>query len=1592
MSYTPYTLVLVGGTGQRFGLGLGYLNLLGVAQMPDRIIVVDAEGASVATDVTATAKRLLTFGQASVRYQHLRPYPGKAAGERELTVMHCVDVSGSELFPLCYSDDEARLSISEGFYATPKLAATVFEELLSDHRSLVSDEFQDGAAIADARRNVIVVGSVAGGTGAGILRSLASAFRRGNNRVLGIVFGRYFDLPGGQPPTTEDLDRNARIGCDFLLNRDTASPFHVLAMVGPPPDAALPSPVESDRGLPHSFPGLLAALSLVTDGGDNLVTRYEKERTNHPKDAQPLRVDLAFGACGKGEQLRDTDVWFPVIEANGARGFLSLADARAAAIQAGEALAIWQQFRFERACAPASLFVVRKLGARVYEALRGWSATGRIHPSDAIQLWEQLAGKNGARGAIGQARDGLASFESWIANMAVTNAMSCRSASSSELTPQDWRTALDREGGSLPKEQIDALAQLWCIAVARGQWKSRPQRTFATDGGRWLFRYATTGCTAAPGDLARLTTSIEITGVESRSYATPFGQAHAFATQLELGDEACMHDARTLWLALCAGWLQIDIRNLGDAPARFDRLAAQIEPDSRFTALLRVRKGSDLPAEVAALSGQLVGASHPSCGLWPGVRDDVRDLLQRLDRALDENTRAVARQVLRRWKDALAPVIGAPKVAWWLVLQELTQSGGGEVEVEMADIRTRGPLQLQVGAAQLRTIYVFAHEPRRAAKCSQLMAVLAEGPRLDSNQVVYRGREIARLVRRAMVDAGKRFDPDATTQAGYLDLDFLETDLYSIPERTPSVRELLLEKVGVPAEILAAWMKDDGEATSPLRPDLTWQRRSSSTRIPREVIDVEIPQPGLAPLRLHEVYTDAPVVNDIAFHPGRKAWVVWLNHPVTNPSGPCQRVSGTMVRIQQGSRTWLAHFPEGSEIAEPQRIFCSDGYRLRSRSGTVLPALPIRRDALDLVLCSDELRPAEIRGNRLWFRFQLFGGLTVDYSLDPASLLDEDRLHIELWPDLPARRWRRFWFGVESDEVPTAYEYRVYGRSAHGYYEELAAFGGAGDNRGGSRYVSFVGRPRLVWIGTPDKGGSFLAFRDDGRDGAAAVEATIAVDFGTFRTALLVARASGNDPLPWPASARGHLPGRRLPLVDNEDKAAGQRKNRSLFPPTAGPAPSRSDEAPVVASVFGSAVVFPEPHIPDASSIPFQDFSLLFQLPGRLRQFPAAHDPSRTGLKWSNDDITAAVRTGYLKAVLLLGAVEAVARGATALNVRYSFPLAYELRDVLDRSFEEAAAWIDRDVFGCVDGESVMRIQASDSESSAGIVAADAYEDWIVTLDLGGGTLDLGIYQQGEDLPRRPVAWDSVRLGADLVTAAYVANTRREPMTVRHELLTDTFRYDNEQLIRDTDRLFRLATEYAARLVAGTLRSQRDQPSGVELTAVLLGSGWRWDRCRSGSAKFDTESFEYHHGKLLQQRIGQLAPGLVKSFRISTKLLEQDREKLAVAHGLAQARPEGRRIRDTVNAPNGLDESGRPWCTMVDQKERFGAPRAIDALPAFPRELESIAPFNVELQRTDVSQGILVRLHKATHVTDQYRTRTALAVAYEYLTSSWFTR
>lgn len=1582
-----YTLVLVGGTGQRFGLALGYLNLLGIATMPDRVVIVDAEGATTHNRVTAEAEALLRFGQPALQIKRHKPYP--KTGGAAASLARCVDHAGSELFPLCYDAVEAERRIDEGFYAVPKAATLAFRALLRDRQDPIAGELADGGGAASTQRRVFVVGSVVGGTGAGILRELAETYRQARNYVVGIIFGRFFDIPSGEP-TTADLDRNGRQGCDYLLNRDPHSPFHVMAMLGPPPDATLPPPVDAKEGLPHNFPGLLAAASLLTDAGDDLfVTMNRTEKVeNADKDAR-LRRAIAFGARGQGAWLHDTDLWFPVRGPGGPAGYVSLADAVDAAEESRRRLHQWSAYPFPEAYAPGALFVERKLSPRVAQTLRGMAASGRINPRTADQLWEKLAGSTGA---IAQAVRGLEAFGAWVQQMAGVQALRRREAPSGKLTPCSWRKALaaaPQRDKVEEKDHLEALAQAWCINVARAQWKRSPRSGKEGAGGRWLLPYAES-CSLSPGAFDELRTQVATYAVDSKSYPTPLGQAQAFAKRLEQQQPEALHDAETLWLAMAAGWLSVELQDLSASPALFDQLVADIEPPARFTAILRVRRDYFMPKVLAPLAGAVVGATHSSCGLWPGMREEIRDRLQQLDQALDPETRALARRVLRRWKEALTGAVAAPSAAWWKVVLELTRDADGPMDWQ--HLRTRGPLRLDTGDAGHTTIYLFTYEPDRASRCDRVLAALAVG-QLEGEELRAAGRTLARFRRCEARDAEGRLDHEATLRWGYLDLDcelFDVTTVRATDPASPPALELLRDRLQPPGALLELWAKGPAGACTPLRPDLLWQR--TITAAP-SFLEVKALPAGSRVVRLSDVHDDAPDVPGIAFHPGRGRWVVWLNDPMANVGLPSELVAEGLVRVKLGERTLLLRFPPGSVIQQPRAILTHHGYRFSSARGAVWPALPVRQSELDLVLCDDELRAGELQASYVRFQFRLFTGIDLSWQLAAANLAEEDKLHIELWPNLPQRSWKRFWLGVEADSAPRPYQYALYQRSPHGYYELQKTFGGGQEPAVLTRYVSVRGRPRLLWMGQQDKGGGFIAFSDEGQappPAAQPLEATLAIDFGTFRTALLVAVPSQQKDMPWPEAVK-QLPGHRRVLIDNADAAELSRADKSLLPPTQGAATTLGLGGSI-ASLLSSVVVFPDGAVPGPASIPFQDFSIPLSQAQTLREFPGADerrvDPGKGGLKWHDDAKTIGIRDGYLKAIVLLGAVEAFHRQATDLKIRYSFPLAYDAPASLDQGFQRATAWLRDDVLG---GEPrcTVSLEKPDSESSAGMKAAEAFGEWCVTLDLGGGTLDLGLFHCPAGTARaEPIAWDSVKLGGDLVYA-----TTKDEQTQRWKILNNTFVWSNEQYAAHANRLMNLAMEYAARVIAGAMLNRALPEQGVELTAVLLGSGWRWHRCMNPKQeRFDAAGFEQLYGAFLTRRIAKLSAGAVRRVEINSVLLAEQREKLAVVFGLARTQLEHGEVRDSIHAPNGLEESGRAWTEMIHRTALLGLPSALQPQPAFPPDLEDLAKLGAAFERAEVPQAILTRLRNATHSVGQFRSRTALGLTYEYLTSRWFQR
>jgi hypothetical protein len=1600
----PYVLVLVGGTGQRFGLGLGYLNLLGIAEMPERVVIVDAEGARSISPVSELTKQLLVFGQPNEEAPSvLAPYNDSGQAGAIATIQRCITTRGSALFPLTITEEEASLEIQEGFYAVPKLAAVVFRDLRNKNPTKVSRVL--GAPAQLQGKNVIIVGSVSGGTGAGILREVASYYYRDPDpgpKVFGIVFSQYFMIPSGtqKKPTDADLARNSALGCDFLLNQDTISPFHALTVVGPPAGAKLPPPIASKEAMPHGFPGFLAALSLVADGGARLAKAYQQRKTDQgQKEDTRLRLTWAFGARTKGEKyLHEEDIAFPV---KGTGEQLDLRDLRLMARAAQAELKTFGTFPFAAAGAGSSLFATRKLGASLARTMR-CRGKGRILPTLVAGLGGRIATVHK------EARDGLERFLAWLDRSEMAAGLGPSGEHSLRVGRRAWRSALaaapqrnPAEIGAIPEE---SLARVLCMDVTRGQ--ATPARLEGGDsGGQWMFAHTSGGAAGAgkAGQPKDFSTTVEVGDIESSAYPTPLGQALAFTKALQAHDDWSKKAAETLWLSLALGWLELQIVDLKTATSEYDKLVVQIEGDhSRFTGVLKVADLDTLPESLRYSVDEqkkqvqaLIGGTYPTCGLWPGVRDDIRKRIASLSRLLDEgDNRQKALRVLRTWCREVKKVVPGidDNAPWWRLVTDLTALDQRDVE-DPANLRTRGPVLLTVGAdGTQEPLYVFSLEANRVGRCARVLELLE---RQTPEQL---GFELP-----TVNDSNGNFSAELTLRAGYLDLS-PHIDRTSEPKDEDPLKTVARPLL-IPQDVLKRWKRE--VPISVERPDITWtrSRKGGENEVDHHIQVVGNPPDPNRPCFLSNVVAGVPAsVKDAYYHPGRKCWVVWLRDPIAVPGSCATRLRDTpTVRIEKDGKVWDLRFPNKTLFLNPRDIFVTDSFQFKTAAGPVRPTVPVRCEYLDLVECVDGLQPSQA-GSDLPCKVRLVGGLETDWVLPESKLTPIENLHVEFWPNISHPDWKRFWLAVESDQTDPIKKvqcYAVYEKSEHGYYRRCSLT----SNPQQSFYESFLGRPRLLWVGqmslgaggveTWAHGGGFTVFNKTGEYPATEKTATIAVDFGSSRTALMVAEegsmggdASGGSGTPLDAC--------RLAVVSNEKAAEAQRAQETVLPPNAASekkATARDKATGYASQIYGSTLLYvKDGHLPDERSIPFRDYTIPVRLMESLDEYPDLTGKPDAGLKWAGGSTASSARKAYIKAILAVGAVEAFSRGASRLNVRHSFPLAHSRPEEIHDAFEVACAWLKDDVIDTSSNKTGVAHQLVDSESGAGMTAAQAFGDWLLTLDLGGGTLDLGLFVDEGGKPKAK-AWDSVKLGGNLVAAAVTVRTKTNERWLRWEISEGRLQADKD-LIQDADLLLRLSMEYAARFVAGSLLQAPNAASGapIEMRVVLLGSGWRWYQVVSQQRKrFDEKGFDERFGTYLAKRIDALAGdtlrGKVKPI-MTASLLATGQEKLAVVQGLARMPAQSVDTRMVIEAPNGLLESGRPWTQMVGKKYPLGRPASVQAEPPFADDLEKIASLK-DLGTGSTNMELLSQLRDLTQI-DNTRTRTALGLGFEALTGRWF--
>jgi hypothetical protein len=1599
-----YTLVLVGGTGQRFGLALGYLNLLGACTMPSQVVVIDAEGLGSAPNrVTRQMRDLLQFGEPNMRFiDHLPFYARDGGGDA--TIGNCIArLSESRLFPLCFSESEARTSIAQGFYAMPKLASVVYHAQLAQHQRETDGAF-DHMPQQDGARRVIIVGSVSGGTGAGIIREVARRFRAENaNQVIGIVFTRYLDLRASNAgPSNDDLDTNSRIGTGFLLD-DTASPFDLITFVGPPDGQPYSEALDANQSaLPHPFFGLLLACTLVTDGGDAYWERRATVRLNDRAERdEDVRLRHAFTVRKGAVSLTQDDIFFPLRATDAGIGprYLRLSDAREAAALAQAELERWKDdYPLPAAVDGWSLFVRRKLTPTLHDTFGKERGTDRARRSEIVKMWGELTGSGGA---IDVARAGLADFGTWLDGMAG----SLKPCDGTNAWRTDWKDALQLQVGK------EGVAQSFCRDVARAQWQSLRGPDARAQEPVYLYPYKRAAGGRVPiGMVEELGDVPAVPRVRDESYATPLARARAFARLLEDGDAGARQISQALWCGVALGWLALRTEDL-KAGSDFERHVVAMNGDShtRFTGLVSVADTPALPDALRRYRGQIVGATHWSCGLWPGLRKDALKALAEVSHALGPSEFEEARGVLALWRDDVLcrhAAIALRDQCWYEEVCRIVASNGTVVRPDHCEIRTIGPVRLSVDgqAAKLESIYLYTVEGNRAARLGELLQELGAHLSPTFAREDFHVAQAHVHVRRGLVhDGGQQVDGHSTIAGGFLDLEV--TGLGKTSHVDPGMVLAGIGKLAVPTPVSDVWGLNGVpalRAPGPYLPDLFWQRSFEwKPDKSGEFVQLPLPAPNGAAPSAESFAPSLRGIRGLYFHPRRRKWIVWLKDEVYCPGGEDIVEDGpTQVKIRRGRRVWIVRFPhDGVLILKPEAVLLPELMLLEQDGGPdVAPALVIRREFLDLVVCEPDMSPAAMSdGSTYGFSFRLVGGVEVRALRSTQSAIRQSQLQIAAWPHVQSPAWRRFWVNVESDrEAATKLDVRVYRRSEHGFFEEITER--IDRVVGTSRFVSMIGRPRLMWLGVPGKiehGGSFVVLGPE--DPATATDtADVAIDFGTFRTAVSVKLGFLPESSPLPPDFKPLA----VALVKNAARVQAARHN-VLIPTLAGsPASPSSTGGPCAKLVVPSMLVAPRPGPDDGhtflkpDAVPFVDYGVPVKGPrdsASLSEFP--YSPAQN-LKWGNTDEERAGRYAFLRSIVLLAAAEGYRRGASRLKIGFTYPLAYDDPAVLRIAMEQAIEWLNRSVLAPGAAELLLAV----SESAAGMREARvAGAGWILSLDLGGGTLDLALFN-GDQKNAKVLARDSVKLGGDLVTTSYAAKTNSDERLLRWQIAGGEHWLPKDKadaLIREVDRLLLLSLEYAARFVAGMACSAGGTAS-IKLGVVLLGSGWRWYGAHRESGEFDRQTFANFYEKRFRERIEALSDGRVQLDGINTRVLDERLEKLAVSIGLLRLQPENQSDGSGIRAPNGLSDDGCAWDVVVgpDSDTQAGAPGGVVADPPFDDVLQERAPLHQHLTRDSIANnGILRSLRDAWDGVYRRRKRTALGVVFDQLAANeWFKR
>lgn len=738
----------------------------------------------------------------------------------------------------------------------------------------------------------------------------------------------------------------------------------------------------------------------------------------------------------------------------------------------------------------------------------------------------------------------------------------------------------------------------------------------------------------------------------------------------------------------------------------------------------------------------------------------------------------------------------------------------------------------------------------------------------------------------------------------------------------------------------------------------------------------------------------------IFYHPGRKKWVIYdggefgdRKHIVDK--NKFFRLGKFRLEFEGGCEVvyvgGAAMDIAASSTIKLKKTKRKDGGEQTETVEEILPVLTVKREYLDLVDLHRLTKPVK-RENGLSFKIPLLGPsgeppISIDKTI-PENGIREADLHLEVWPNVQHKNWKKFWIYMSRPPDSIIQEHSCY---VFGYDGKLL---GEPQKLSGKNLTILVEeRPRLILFESGSCAAGFLLLEPP-KEEHLREETTIAVDFGTSRTAVAI-KGVGGATTTIRVSEDAVSAAARPPKLGfchlGKVVATTAKTDRDIPFPTSGmeDCPEGPQEITCVGMLPSLLLKLDRDVAVRNNAMPFVDYTI----PSRDFIPREAKDKVLSNLKWFRGETASFHRTNFLKAVLLLAVAQALRWCPSPRYViRFSFPLAFGEDDVenLQESFEKAAEWVEN----CA-GVQVKVAPGGVDESTCGVHACNILTrgSWVLTADLGGGTLDLALWdEEAED--RRLLACDSVRFGADTMVEIWqqLVRSAESKEQVQWDVVENTWEEEVKKMEEDetyrkavpeAKERFRIFFQaifvYIARFLAGTAQANGHSELPAVLT-ILLGSGWRGYEAIYKEIEEFKEEMKNHF--LLELKKLNITPSEINLY---AGVLNGKLEKAAVALGLLGL-PMGKKA-NSIFAPNGFDELDKyggkekiDWWKFVgpNSKAKIRETFRPTGSPKLPEELKRFSP---EISREEEVVEILGDRKKR----DGYFVEPVISVLYRKL-------